>query len=188
MRCVPGISEKTSGVPEVGKAPVEGGVGGVGYSPSSVGLASVIDVGDAGDSNVVHTASAVSLGVSSIDVKQIEEKSDLISQATEEKLDSENTSVQSAAETDGQSVNSGSKVDAETVEHPGDWLTHTGKRRASSNKRPPTSRLAGGLSAAFTAKDNSPEEDTFLLDEELETSDRPTPKENLTVPKRSVVK
>jgi len=187
VHCGPDISEQTSGVPEVGKAPAEG-VGGVGYSPPSVGLASVIDVGDAGDSNVVHTASAMGLGVSSIDANQIDEKSDVKVEPKKDKVDSENTSVPGAVETDGQSVSSGSKVDAETVEHAGDWLTHTGKRRASSNKRPPTSRLAGGLSAAFTAKDSSPEEDTFLLDEELETSDRSIPKDNHTIPKRSVVK
>lgn len=185
VQCGPDISEKIPEVPEAGKAPAES-VGGVGYSPPSVGLASVIDVGDAGDSNVVHTASAIGLGVSSIDVKPTEEKSDVKPPPKEEKLDSEKSPLQSAAETDGQSANSASKVDADTVEHPGDWLTHTGKRRASSNKRPPTSRLAGGLSAAFTAKDNSPEEDTFLLDEELETSDRPVQKDNPTLPKRSV--
>jgi hypothetical protein len=179
------ISEDTSGAPEVIKPPVEG-VGGVGYSPPTVGLASVIDVGDAGESNVVHTASAVSLGVSSIDLKQGEEKSDVKPQLKAEKTDSE--SVKSAVETESQVANSGLKVDAEAVEHPGDWLTHTGKRRASSNKRPPTSRLAelktGGLSAAFTAKDSSPDEDTFLLDEELETSDQPNVKDNQTVSKR----
>lgn len=181
------ISENTSAVPEVVKPPAEG-VGGVGYSPPTVGLASVIDVGDAGDSNVVHTASAVGLGVSSIDLKQGEEKSNVKPQLKAEQAESE--SVQSAVETESQVTNSGLKVDAETVEHAGDWLTHTGKRRASSNKRPPTSRLAelktGGLSAAFTAKDSSPDEDTFLLDEELETSDRPNAKDNQTIPKRSV--
>jgi len=226
-------AKDTAEKPEVGKAPAEG-VAGVGYSPPSVGLASVIDVGDAGDSNVVHTASAVSLGVSSIDVKHLEEKSvdqsqpkeevqsqpeveksaaqsppeaeksvqpkeektdaqfqakeeksDVESHLKKEKSDTETTSLQGAVENDVHfsGANSVSKGDAEALEHPGDWLTHTGKRRASSNKRPPTSRLAGGLSAAFTANHSGAEEDTFLLDEELETSERPVPKETQTVPK-----
>ena len=193
MRGGTGKSEDISGVVENIKPHAEGG--GVGYSPPTVGLASVIDVGDAGDSNVVHTASAIGLGVASVDLKQGEEKSDVKPQLNPEKAESE--SVQSTVETESQVANSGLKVDAETVENPGDWLTHTGKRRASSNKRPPTSRLAeiktGGLSAAFTAKDSSPtakdsspEEDTFLLDEELETSDRPNAKDNQTISKRSL--
>ncbi|KAG0623674.1 hypothetical protein M758_3G192900 [Ceratodon purpureus] len=178
------ISENASGVPEVVKPAAES-AGGVGFSPPTVGLASVIDVGDAGDSNVVHTASAIGLGISSIDLKQSEEKNDVKPQLKTEQAVSE--SVQPAPENESPGTNSGLKVDAETVEHAGDWLTQSGKRRASSNKRPPTSRLAelktGGLSAAFTAKDSSPDEDTFLLDEELETSDRPNAKENQTVPK-----
>lgn len=190
------VSENSSEVAEVDKSPVEvvkppaEGVGGVGYSPPTVGLASVIDVGDAGDSNVVHTASAIGLGVAAIDLKQGEGKTDGKPQSKGEQANFENSSVRSGVETESHVANSDLKVDAETVEQPGDWLTHSGKRRASSNKRPPTSRLAelktGGLSAAFTAKDSSPEEDTFQLDEELDTSDRPNAKDNLIISKRSV--
>ena len=183
MHCGTDISEMASAAPEVIKSPAAESGGGVGFSPpSGVGLASLMDVGDAGESKVVHTTSAISLGVASIDLNKSDVKPQLKLEAA-----ASSESVQSAVEPESQVT----KVDAETVEHAGDWLTHTGKRRASSNKRPPTSRLAelktGGLSAAFTAKDHSPEEEHFLLDEELDTSERPAAKDNQTVPKRLVV-
>nr|PNR50940.1 hypothetical protein PHYPA_010126 [Physcomitrium patens] len=143
-----------------------------GFPPPPVGLATVIDVGASVENNVVHTASGIGLGVSSIDLNTGSEEKAVTKQMKSKKLESKDSDGQCMAKTDGQIANAGSMSDPEHVDHPGDWLTHTGKRRASSNKRPPTSRLAGGLSAAFTAKEN-PDEDTFQLDEELETSDRP---------------
>lgn len=167
------------------------GVGRVGaFSSPPVGLAAVIDVGASVDNNVVHTTSGIGLGVSSNDLKQGGEEKDASRQLKLHKTDLEGPPVQSSIETDGQLENSVSKVDSEHVDHSGDWLVHTGKRRGSSNKRPPTSRLAehktGGLSAAFTAKENT-DEDTFQLDEELESSDRPNLKDNQPVFKRSIM-
>lgn len=157
-----------------------------GFPPPPVGLATVIDVGASVENNVVHTASGIGLGVSSIDLNTGSEEKAVTKQMKSKKLESKDSDGQCMAKTDGQIANAGSMSDPEHVDHPGDWLTHTGKRRASSNKRPPTSRLAGGLSAAFTAKEN-PDEDTFQLDEELETSDRPNLKSHQPSSKRFVL-
>lgn len=125
--------------------------------------------------------------VSSSVPEQSQGESDDGQQLKCERLDLESPCVEGGADTGSQFSNLGSKADADTAEDEGDWLTHTVKRRGSSNKRPPTSRLAeiktGGLSAAFKAKD-SHDEDTFLLDEELETSERSNLKDHQSTVKR----
>ena len=156
------------------------------YHTPAVGLAAVASLEQPVDNSVRYAGSRISTSSISSSPKEEDGERDVGQQTSTEGLDTRSPHVEEMADIDCQFPNSEAKIESEVAEDE-DWEAVHAKRRAASNKRPPTSRVTelktGGLSAAFKRKD-SLDEDTFQLDEELESSERSLAKDNHVPSKR----
>lgn len=155
------------------------------YHTPAVGLAAVASLEQPVDNSVRYAGSRNSTSNSSSS-KEKDGERDVGQQTSTDGSDTSIPHVEEMADIDCQFPNSEAKIESDVAEDE-DWEAVHAKRRAASNKRPPTSRVTelktGGLSAAFKRKD-SHDEDTFQLDEELESSERSSAKDNHIPSKR----